>query len=205
MPRSRPTATSDAVASRPGRPRRARSRPAPAVLVGAAVLGLAGCSASAEVSTKKTIDVDEMQAAIVKQYAEQQVTLTKLDCEDDVEAKTGAPITCRGVNSKGTILNIRGTVTVAGDGGGRFRVRTVSALARGSIIAAKARAELEKKFDQRARSLTCPETIPIPTTPSVTCELTALDGSKVDVELTLDDQAFIKIEVADELKSGPTG
>jgi hypothetical protein len=168
-------------------------------------VSLGACGGSVSVGTKRTVDLDEVQASIEKQYAAQGIVLTDLDGKDGVELKTGAPIVCTAINDKGTILDIRGSVTSTEGGRGRFRVRTVAAIAKGPVIAARAKELLEQKFDQRTRSLTCPKTVPIPTRPSVTCELTTLDGLRYDATLTVNAQADLQIRVADRAKNGPTG
>lgn len=170
-------------------------RPAPIVAAVAAIatLGLTACG-------EKTIKTDEVEDTISKQFQAQGVKLTEVDCEDGVKAEVDAKIACTALNPAETKLILEGKVTAIKDDKGSFQVKAVRGVAKGPVIAAQARAILEKEVGQKARSLTCPAEVPIPTTPSVTCELTAQDGTKADTTVTVDAESRINVQVADTPK-----
>lgn len=149
----------------------------------------------------KTIDTGEVETTIAKQYGAQGAKVTQVSCKGGVEAKVGTAIDCTALNSAKTTLVIEGKVTAMKGDKGSFQVKTVSAIGSGPVIAARALKSLEAQVGQKARSLVCPARVPIPTTPTVTCELTTLDAMKYDVKLTLDAKADIHLEVADKPKS----
>jgi hypothetical protein len=176
MPLTRPVRTLTAVA-----------------IAAAAALGMTACGST-------TIKTDEVEATIVKQFAAQGVKVTEVSCESGVEAKVDAPINCTALNPSETKLILEGKVTSVKDDKGSFQVKAVRGIAKGPVIATQARTILERKVGQKARSLTCPDEVPIPTKPTVTCELTARDGSRVDTTVTIDAESNLSIEVADTVK-----
>ena len=169
-------------------------RPLPTLLaVAAAGLGLTACGES-------TIASDEVEDTITKQFASRGVPLTDVSCDGEVEAKVDAPISCTGLNPSETTLKLEGKVTAVDDGKATFRVVAVSGVAKGPTVAAQALALLERKVGEKAKGLTCPDEVPLPTKPSVTCELTTQDGKRFDATLKIDAQSRIEVEVADTPK-----
>lgn len=162
--------------------------------VAAAGLGLAACGES-------TVETDQVEDTITKQFAAQGIKLTEVQCEDGVEAKVDAPISCTGLNPSETKLQLEGKVTAIEDDKASFQVKAVSGIAKGPTVAAQALALLERQVGEKAKGLTCPEEIPLPTKPSVTCELTTQDDKKFDATLKIDEQSQIDVEVADTPKS----
>jgi hypothetical protein len=164
---------------------------AAAVAVGA--FGLVGCG-------EKTIKTDEVESTIVTQFAAQGVKLTEVKCDDGVKAEVDAKISCTALNPSQTTLNLEGKVTKVDGDKGSFQVKAVSGVAKGSVVAAQAQALLEKQVGQKAKGLTCPTEVPIPTKPTVTCELTTQDDTKFDTTVTIDANSKIDVEVADKAK-----
>jgi hypothetical protein len=179
-------------------PRSVPTAAAPAVVVLA--LALTGCGGGAEeVATLRT---DELEATIVRQFAAQGVPLTDVSCKDGVEARVGAPIACTARNPSRTTLVLEGTVTgLKGVERGSVRVKAVRGVAQGPVVAAQALRVLEGKVGRRARGLTCPAEVPIPTAPTVTCELTTSTGERYDTAVALDAQSRLRVRVADRPKS----
>jgi hypothetical protein len=171
-----------------------------AVSAALAVLGLTACEASVSTGGDESKLVrDQVVAEIAKQYREQGLPVTQVRCGDGIEGKVGTPISCTAVNEKGVTLVITGSVTRWKDRKGSFSVRTTGARARGPMIAAETKSALEKSVGQEARSVTCPAEVPIPTAPSVTCVLTAMDGTSVDVRVTVDQGGDLRAKVATKL------
>lgn len=169
------------------------TRSLPVVLVVASALGLAACGES-------TIESDEVESTITQQFQAQGIRLTQVSCEDGVEAKVNAPISCTGLNPSETTLKLEGKVTAIKDDKASFQVKAVSGVAKGPTVAAQALALLEQQVGEKAKGLTCPEEIPLPTTPSVTCELTTQDDERFDATLKIDGNSRIDVEVADTPK-----
>ncbi len=147
-----------------------------------------------------TIKTDEVESTIAQQFAAKGVRLTDVSCEDGVKAEAGAPLRCTALNPAGTKLVLEGRVTKVKGDRGSFQVKAVRGVAKGPVIADQARALLERKVGQKARGMTCPASVPIPTTPSVTCELTTQDGKRYDVTVTIDAQSTLDAQVADTPK-----
>ncbi len=162
---------------------------APAVL-------LAGCSASVGDDNLK---VDQVKDTITKQYAAQGVKLSDLTCNDEIEGEKGAPIKCTALNQKGTKLYIEGEVTEIKDSKANFKVETVRATATGAKVAELASAALEKQVGRAPEKLTCPDEVPLPTTPTVTCELTD-QGKVYDATVTITKSLDINVKVAETPK-----
>ena len=174
-----------------------RTRPVPTLMAVAAAavatLGLTACGTS-------TIKTDEVESTIAKQFETQGVKLTDVECEDGVKAEVDAPIDCTALNPSKTKLILEGKVTAVKDDKGSFQVKAVRGEARGPVIATQALAILEEKVGEKARGLTCPAVVPIPTKPTVTCELTTQDGVKADATVTIDAESNLNIKVADTPK-----
>lgn len=170
-----------------------RARPVTTLLgVGAAGLGLAACGSS--------VSTEQVEDTITKQFAAQNIALTDVTCEDGVEAEVGSPISCTGLNPSRTTLKLEGKVTAIEGDKASFQVKAVSGVAKGPTVAAQALALLEKEVGAKAEGLTCPEEIPLPTKPSVTCELTTQDGKRFDATLKIDTRSQIDIQVANAPK-----
>ncbi|WP_026909951.1 DUF4333 domain-containing protein [Patulibacter minatonensis] len=179
------------------RARSAVRRATVAATAGVALLGLTACEASVSTGDDESKVVrDQVVAAITKQYEEQGIPVTQVRCGDGIEGKAGTPISCTGLNDKGTTLVITGSVTRWEDGKGSFSVKTTSARARGTVIAAQTKSALEKSAGEEARSVTCPAVVPVPTTPDVTCTLTTMDGTALDVRVTVDQGGALNAKVA---------
>ncbi|MFA4930010.1 MAG: DUF4333 domain-containing protein [Patulibacter sp.] len=156
----------------------------------AAAVGLAACGTS-------TIDVSQVESTVVEQFAAQGVPLRETSCED-VDAEVGAPVRCTALNPQDTKLFIEGKVTAINDDKGRFEVVAARGEAKGTAIAADAKALLEAKVGEKARAMTCPETVEIPTRTPVRCTLTVGDGTRLGVSVTVDAKGKASVEVDDE-------
>lgn len=173
-----------------------RIRPAStaaAVLAVVSVLGLGACGAD-------TIKTDEVESTISRQFAAQGVKLTEVTCEDGVEAEVDAPIACTALNPSKTKLVLEGKVTSVDGDKGSFQIKAVRGVARGPVIASQAQRILENEVGEKARGMTCPEEVPIPTKPTVTCELTTMDGTKLDAAVSVDAESRLNVKVADTPK-----
>ena len=162
-------------------------------IVVAAVL-LAGCG-------DKTLKSDELKDTIATQFKAQGAPLHDISCPDDIKAQTGAEIHCTALNATDTKLVLEGKVASVTDDKARFNVKAVSGTAKGTVIAAQARQLLEQKVGQKAKGMTCPAEVPLPTKPSVTCELQTLDGKRYDATVTVSVDAQINVEVAQTPKN----
>lgn len=169
--------------------RRFRPLTTAAVTVALASVGLTACG-------ETTIKTDEVEDTIAKQFQAQGVRLTDVDCKDGVKAEVDAKISCTALNPSETKLILEGKVTAIKDDKGSFQVKAVRGIAKGPTIAAQALSILEKESGQNARGLTCPAEVPIPTTPSVACELTTQDGAKREATVTIDAESNLNIKVA---------
>lgn len=172
-----------------------RPRPAPTLVavVALSALGLTACGES-------RIETSEVEGTISKQFQAQGVALTEVDCKDGVKAEAGARISCTALNPSQTKLILEGKVTAIKDEKGSFQVKAVRGIAKGPVIANQALSVYEKESGEDAGTLTCPAEVPIPTTPSVTCALTAEDGERRDAAVTIDARSTLTIEVADGAK-----
>lgn len=170
-------------------------RTVPTMLTVAATgLGLAACGES-------TIGASKVEDTITKQFAAQGVQLTGVQCGDGVEAEVGGALSCTGVNSFGSTLELEGKVTAIEDDKASFQVRAVSGVAKGPRIAAQALELIERKVGEKQRGLTCPENIPLPTKPSVTCELETQDNKRFDTTVKIGTDSRMNVQVADTPKS----
>ncbi|MDO9407686.1 DUF4333 domain-containing protein [Patulibacter sp.] len=177
--------------------RSSRRRPARALtglsIAVAAGLGLSACGTS-------TIKTDQVESTIVKQFAAQGVKLTDVDCEDGVKAEVDARINCTALNPTETKLVLEGKVTKIDGDKGSFQVKAVRGIAKGTVVAEQAKMIYDAQVGETARAFTCPAEVPLPTTPSVTCKLTAEDGKTSDAKVTVDAQNQLRVEVADASK-----
>lgn len=155
----------------------------------AASVGLAACGTS-------TIDVSQVESTVVKEFAAQGVPLRETSCED-VDAEVGAPVRCTALNPQDTKLFIEGKVTAINDDKGRFEVVAARGEAKGTAIAADAKALLEAEVGEKARAMTCPETVEIPTKTPVRCTLTVGDGTRYGTSVAVDDKGKASVEVDD--------
>ncbi len=155
---------------------------------------LAGCG-------EKTLKTDELKDTIASQFKAQGIPLHDISCPDDLEAKTGTAIRCTALNPANTKLVLEGNVTAVKDEKARFSVKAVSGIARGTVIAKQAQTLLEEKVGEKARGMTCPAEVPLPTKPTVTCELTTLDGKRYDATVTVSADARINVQVAQTPKN----
>ena len=168
----------------------------PAPSSACSVLGLLAVAVAVTGCGTKTVKTAQIQDVIAKNFKALGNPLHDLSCEEGVEAKAGAPISCTGLNNKGTKLIIKGTVTSVSGNDARFDAKAVGAIAQGKAIADSALEVLEKQVGQKAKGMTCPDEVPIPTQPTVTCELTAPDGKVYDAVVTLDAKANLNVKVA---------
>lgn len=161
-----------------------------------AVLGTAVAAAGAAAGTAAAqTATDRIERSIAAQFAEQGVTLRRVRCAD-VRAEVGARISCTALNPASTELVIRGSVTAVDGDEVRFRVKAEYGYARGTVIAKEVRRILEAKVGQRARRVTCPKRVRIPTKRAVTCALTTLQGPVYSVRVTVDAKNRITARVA---------
>lgn len=170
--------------------------PLRAVLPLLAVAGPIGLTACGDSS----IDTAEIEEAVVSQFAAQNVALTDTSCED-VDAEVGAPVRCTALNPQRTKLFIEGKVTAIEDGKGRFEVVAARGEAQGTAVAAEAKALLEAEVGQKAKAMTCPETVDMPTEKPVRCTLTVGGGARYGVSVSVDDKGKISAVVDDEAAS----
>jgi hypothetical protein len=157
------------------------------------VVVLAGCG-------DKTLKSSELKDTIASQFKAQNIPLHDISCPDDIKAKTGAAIRCTGLNASDTKLVLEGKVTSVTDDKAHFAVKAVSGIAPGAAIAAQARKVLEQQVGAKAKGMTCPREVAIPTKPTVTCELTTLDGKRYDATVTISADAQLNVKVADTAK-----
>lgn len=165
------------------------------VLTAFALVGLSACG-------QKTLKTSEAEASIKAQFKQQGIPLTEVDCPGKVAAKVGEPVSCTALNPYQTKLKLEGKITEVKADKSRFEVKAVSGTAQGVRIARAARGAIEKQVGQKAEDFTCPDEVPIPTTPAVTCELTAPGGKVYDAEVKVDAHSRIGVQVAHEPKSG---
>lgn len=161
---------------------------------GVLLLAVGGVAAGASPAAAQTT-TDQVEASVKAQFAEQGVALTRVRC-GDVRAEAGARISCTALNPAKTELVLRGEVTAVEDGQVRFRVRAVYGNARGTAIAKEVKRLLEKEVGERARRVTCPKRVRIPTKRAVTCALTTRQGAVYSVRVTIDAKNRIRARVA---------
>jgi hypothetical protein len=150
---------------------------------------LAGCG-------EKTLKSSELKDTIASQFKSQGAPLHDISCPDDIKAKTGAAIRCTALNPSDTKLVLEGKVTSVTNDKAHVKVKAVSGVAKGTVIAAQAQALLEQQVGQKARGMTCPREVKIPTKPTVTCELTLRDGKRYDTAVTIGADASVHVEVS---------
>lgn len=171
-----------------------RLRPAPFLAIASVLaLGLTACG-------ETTIKTNEVEDTIAKQFQAQGVKLTEVECKDGVKAEVDAKISCTALNPSETKLILEGKVTAIKDDKGSFQVKAVRGVAKGPIIAAQALKILEADVGQKARGLECPAEVPIPTTPTVRCELTTQDGAKAGTTVKIDAESNLNIKVDEDPK-----
>lgn len=158
-----------------------------AVCLGALALGACG---------EKMLDTGQVESTISRQFAAQGTKVHDVSCQGGIKAKVGAKVSCTALNPAETKLILAGRVTSVHGGRGRFRVRAVRGIAKGSVVAAQARRLIEAKVGQKAAAFTCPSEVPIPTRPSVRCILTAKDGTRFAATVTAGAGSRMSVKVA---------
>jgi hypothetical protein len=156
--------------------------------VGAAALGLTACG-------DDVVKTGQMEDSISKQFAAQGLSLKSVKCDSGTKAKVGESIRCTGLNEAGTKLNITGSVTAIKDKRASYRVKVLSGVAKGSVISTQALATA-KQQNGKVTGLTCPDEIPLPTKPAVTCAATTSDGKTYDAKIAIDDQSQLRLTLA---------
>jgi hypothetical protein len=154
------------------------------------VVALAGCGGG-------TVNTEELQATIDRQFRDQGIALHELSCKDGVQAEKGAKVSCTALNPSDTELVIEGRVTAVRDGKATFAAKAVRGVAKGDVVAAQTRELLERRVGQKAAGMTCPERVPIPTTPTVRCVLTTTQGPRYEATVRIDAQNRLNVELAD--------
>lgn len=155
-----------------------------------AAAGLAGCGGS-------TIDTSQVESTVSAKFADQGITLRETSCED-VDAEVGAAVRCTALNPQDTKLFIEGTVTKIDGDQGSFEVVAARGEAKGTAVAADAKALLEAEVGEQAEGMTCPDTVAMPTTQPVRCTLTVAGGARYGVSVSIDDKGKISTVVDDE-------
>lgn len=155
------------------------------------MLSLASCGTS-------TIDSGDVAKHVTTQFKDQNIPLTDVTCADGIEQKVGSPVKCTGFNPDKTKLFIEGTVTKVDDGTARYEVKAIRGEAQGTVIATQVQALVEQQVDVAAKSMTCPETVEMPTKTALTCVLTVENGDAYDVSVMIDGNGNAEVEVADE-------
>jgi hypothetical protein len=163
--------------------------------VAVAAVALAGCGGG-------TLKTEELRTTIQQQFRAQGIPLHDVSCEDGVEAEKGAEVSCTALNPSDTELVIEGRVTAIRDGRASFRAKAVRGVAKGDVVAAQARTLLEQKVGQKAAGMTCPERVPIPTTPTVRCVLTTTQGPRYEATVRIDAQSRMDVELAETAMPG---
>lgn len=159
-------------------------------LVGVSGLGLTACGTS-------TIKADQVASNLSKEYAARGVALTDVSCEKGAKAKVGEPLTCTALNPSRTKLTLRGKVTAIEDGKIKHQLfNAVSGVAEGKVVAAELLRAAQGQIGSRARSLTCPDQVPIPTRTPVTCALVKSDGRTYDAKGSVDARSRFSLDVA---------
>jgi hypothetical protein len=162
-----------------------------AVLALASVAALAGCGGAG------TLNADELRTTIDEQFRAQGIPLHEIACDDGTKAEKGARVSCTALNPSDTELVIEGRVTAVRDGRAAFAAKAVRGVAKGEVIAAQARKLLEQRVGQEAAGMTCPDRVPLPTTPSVRCVLTTTQGPRYEATVTLDARSRLNVQLAD--------
>src|SRR4051794_6804538 len=150
-----------------------------------------------------TIDRSDVESGIRHRFAAHGVRLHDVTCPDHTKAEAGASLTCTARNAPGTKLIIGGLVTRVDGDQASFHFQAAHGVASGATMGRQVQALLERKVGQRARGMTCPSRIRIPTTPAVTCRLTTLDGKVYDTKVTVDDTGAVNAYVAKHPISSP--
>lgn len=155
-----------------------------------AVVGLAACGGS-------TIGTSQVESNVSTKFADQGVTLRETSCED-VDAEVGAAVRCTALNPQDTKLFIEGKVTKIDGDKGSFEVVAARGEAKGTAVAADAKALLEAEVGEEAESMTCPDTVAMPTKEPVRCTLTVAGGTRYGVDVSIDGKGKISTEVDTE-------
>jgi hypothetical protein len=158
----------------------------------AAVAALAGCGGGAG-----TVNTGELRTTIREQFQDQGIVLRDIACRDGVEAEEGAAVSCSARNAADTELVIEGRVTAVRDGKATFAAKAVRGVAKGEVVAAEARRLLERRVGQKAAGMTCPDRVPLPTTPTVRCVLTTAQGPRYEATVRLDARNRLNVQLAD--------
>lgn len=168
-------------------------RPVPVLavaLASVAGLGLTACGTS-------TIKAEQVAENLSKEYAARGVALTDVSCEVGAKAKVGEPLTCTALNPSKTKLTLKGKVTAIEDGKIKHQLfNAVSGVADGRVVAAELLRAAQAQIGTRARTLTCPDEVPIPTRTSVTCALVKSDGKTYDAKGSIDERSRFSLDVA---------
>lgn len=155
-----------------------------------AVLG-AGCGGD-------TLKADEVTEGIATQFRDQGVELREVRCPDDIDAEVGAEIACTGINEGGIKLFINGSVSEIDGDRARYRVEADGGEAPGDVVAEQAREILRKEVGRTAPPMTCPDTVRVPTDPTVTCRLGPVDGDVFDADVSIGADGRFEVQVAEE-------
>jgi hypothetical protein len=155
-----------------------------------AAVALAGCGGG-------TLKTEELRTTLQEQFRAQGVPLHDVSCTDGVEAEEGAKVSCTALNPSDTELVIEGRVTAIRDGRASFQAKAVRGVAKGDVVARQARALLEQRVGQKAAGMTCPERVPIPTTPTVRCVLTTTQGPKYEATVRIDAESRLNVQLAE--------
>lgn len=156
----------------------------------AAAIGLSACGGS-------TIDTSQVEANVATKFADQGIELRETSCED-VAAEVGAPVRCTALNPQDTTLFIEGKVTKVDGDKGSFEVVAARGEAKGTAVAADAKALLEAEVGEKAEAMSCPDTVEMPTKNPVRCTLTVSGGARYGVSVSIDDKGKISTEVDTE-------
>lgn len=168
--------------------RRPRSRVRAAAVLATSGLAFSACGSAA-------LEAGKIEEAVDEQFRRQHIALTDLSCDDGVSAETGTRFRCTAKNPSGTILTIDGKVT--GQDGDRalFEAKVVSGVGRGDVLARQVLEQLERKVGRRARGLTCPDEVRMPTREPLRCRLQADRTTAYGVSVTVGATGDLSVEV----------
>lgn len=158
--------------------------------VATAALALTACGT-------ETLDTKKVESTIVAQFKAQDIPLTEMSCKT-VDPKVGSPVRCTALNPAKTKLFIEGKVTSRDGDTAHFDVKAVRGEARGTVIAAQARAILEEQVGEKAKDFTCPAAIAIPTKKPARCTITVGSGERYGVNVEVDGNSKVSAEVDSE-------
>ncbi len=150
--------------------------------IGLTLVALAGCSIG-----KKMVHTDEIEqsakTALAKKLGQ---TPKSIDCAHDVDAKVGASERCILTAATGTRIGL--TATVKAVHGDRvefdFLVGKPLAIGKG-VVERTAKEILARKVGQTPKSIDCPHDLDAKVGASERCILTATDGTRIGLTVTL--------------------